>query len=173
MFLTSTAFLARVKELNSDYWNEGASYRWEYMAEAIRMLEEIGGVKTCEAGASGIPLNSESFLMDSPHYDLDITPYKCRVNHDDGRYEIVPIEDNFFQAFVALQVWEHLKNPVAAFSEVKRISRAAILSVPYKWKHGDAQHQNIDMNKILEWTSGLAPDKTVIVRDRIVCLWRF
>jgi hypothetical protein len=169
MFLTSTSFLTRVKELNSDYWNEGKSYRWEYMVVAIRMLEEIGAENIIEAGSSGIPLCNNSFLFDYPVYDLDKIPYKIKFSPD----MVGTIPDKTFDAFCALQTWEHLKNPVDAFAEVKRISRAAILSVPYKWKHGDAQHQNIDMNRILEWTSGLAPDKTVIVRDRIVCLWRF
>ena len=165
MFLTSTAFLAKVKELNSDYWNEGKSYRWEYMSAAISILEEIGAKQILEAGTSGIPLCNESSVIEYPKFDLDKTPYKT-----DGGIEI---PDKIFDAFCALQTWEHLKEPVKAFTEVKRISKNCILSVPYNWKHGDAQHQNIDMNRILEWTSGLAPDKTVIVRDRIVCLWRF
>ena len=159
MFLTHESFLRRVKELNSDYWNEGKYYRWDYMLVAIKMMEDIGAADICEAGASGMPLNDDSFLMDYPKFDLDKTPY--------------PLKDKSFDCFTALQTWEHLYYPVAAFDEVKRISKNCILSVPYKWKHGDAQHQGIDINKILEWTSGLSPDKSVIVKDRIVCLWRF
>jgi len=165
MFLTHESFLSRVRELNSDYWNEGAKYRWEYIEIAILMMQGIGAKDIIEFGASGIPLNSDSIICDYPKFNLDKTPFLT----DQGN----PLPSKCVDAVCALQVWEHLKNPVAAFAEVRRISRAAILSVPYEWKHGDAQHQNIDMNRILEWTSGLNPDKSVIVRDRIVCLWRF
>jgi len=158
MFLDARSFYVKVLKLKSAYWNEGAKYRWEYMSAVIDILKIMGAESICEAGASGIPLNDKSFLMDYPQYDLD---------------KPLPEFDKFFDCFVALQVWEHLKNPIEAFRQVMKISRAAILSFPYKWKHGDKQHNNIDENVISKWTCGIKPVFTKLIKDRIIYVWRF
>lgn len=158
-FLNHKTFLKKVKELNSNYWNEGKYYRWEYMSYVIEEAEKLNPEKIIEAGASDMPLNDESYLFSYPEHDLNKVPYKFNDKH--------------FDLFIALQTWEHLTNQQEAFKEVMRISKHAILSFPYKWKHGDAQHRGIDERKIEKWTCGVKPVKVKLIKDRIVYVWRF
>ena len=159
MWITRDKFLDRVKELNSNYWNEGKDYRWEYMSAVIQMGQRLEAEKIIEAGASDIPLNNESYLFSYPEHDLDKVPYKFNDKH--------------FDLFIALQTWEHLTNQQEAFKEVMRISKHAILSFPYKWKHGDAQHRDIDERKIEKWTCGVKPVQTMLIKNRIIYRFKF
>lgn len=170
MYLTEQAFIDKSK--NNSYWED----RWDYMKVAISKLEDMKAVSICEAGTGGIPLNSDSNLMEKDkknlinkhgiEWDLNTTPY--------------PFKDKQFDCFVALQVWEHLSMQLKAFKEVERISRHALISFPYKWTAGNAMHNNIDKSKILEWTGKNFNSSTIIRQvhhgsafDRILCLWEF
>lgn len=171
-YLTHDEFLKRVETLNSNYWNEGKGYRWDYMAYVIDQAQQLGAVRTIEAGASGIPLNSDSYLFDLPEHDLNMTPYKLYIEneYDNGTHEA---PDKFFDLFIALQVWEHIDNQAAAFREVMRISKAAILSFPYMWNHGDKRHRGIDDAKIKAWTCGIEPQSVKIIHHRAIYVWKF
>lgn len=169
MWLTHEIFLERVKNSNSDYWKEGASYRWEYMSYVIERAKKLGAEKIIEAGASGMPLNDRSYLFDYPLHDLNVIPYHMAT--DTGG---IFIGDKQFDLFIALQVWEHLDKQQEAFAEVMRISKSAILSFPYKWGRGhDARHQGIDDKKIADWTLGIKPISTAIIKQRAVYTWKF
>jgi len=172
MFLNRNLFMAHIAELNSDYWNEGADYRWEYMEFAISELRRIGAGTICEAGASGIPLCSSSYLMDLPDHNLDKVPYHF-IHRSEDKIDRIKIENKKFDAFVALQVWEHLDYPADAFREVMRISKSAILSLPYKWTYGDKRHRGIDMAKIAAITCNVQPENIRFIKNRIVYTWRF
>jgi hypothetical protein len=166
MYLTRETFLQRVEASGSKYWQEGKNYRWQYMSYVIDILKEIcpDDSKLIEAGTSGMPLSDKSFLYEYPEYNLDITPY--RINGE-------RIKTHEFDCFVALQVWEHLDNQSAAFQEVMRISKSAVLSFPYKWTWGDARHKGIDGKKIEKWTCGVVPESIKIINHRAVYYWRF
>ena len=129
------------------------------MSRVIEILKIIGAEKIIEAGASGIPLCRESILLNYPDFNLNNTPYD--------------ILDKSCDCFVALQVWEHLDKQVEAFQEVRRISRSAILSFPYRWTHGDARHRGINHAKIMEWSSGLEPVHVEHIDSRAIYFWRF
>ena len=165
-YLTRETFLKKVDESGSKYWQEGKNYRWQYMSSVIDILKEIcpDDTKLIEAGTSGMPLSDKSFLYEYPEYNLDITPY--RINGE-------RIKTHEFDCFVALQVWEHLDNQSAAFQEVMRISKSAVLSFPYKWTWGDARHKGIDGKKIEKWTCGVVPESIKIINHRAVYYWRF
>jgi hypothetical protein len=165
-YLTRETFLKKVDESGSKYWQEGKNYRWQYMSYVIDILKEIcpDDSKLIEAGTSGMPLSDKSFLYEYPEYNLDITPY--RINGE-------RIKTHEFDCFVALQVWEHLDNQSAAFQEVMRISKSAVLSFPYKWTWGDARHKGIDGKKIEKWTCGVVPESIKIINHRAVYYWRF
>lgn len=165
MYLTLEKLEKYALQSGSNYWKEGYKYRWQYMSYAIEQMKKLNSVKTIEAGSSGIPLKSDSFLFDYPLFDLDIIPFEF------PDAEIFP--NKFFDCFVALQVWEHLDKQAEAFKEVERISKAAILSFPYQWKHGDARHQGIDDNKIAEWTCQKKPIDIKQIGTRIVYTWVF
>jgi len=165
-YLTRDEFLKRVEASGSKYWQKGKNYRWQYMSYVIDILKEIcpDDSKLIEAGTSGMPLSDKSFLYEYPEYNLDVTPFK-----KDGER----IKTHEFDCFVALQVWEHLDNQAAAFNEVMRISKSAILSFPYKWTWGDARHKGIDGKKIEQWTCGIVPESIKIINHREVYVWKF
>jgi len=166
-YLTREIFLKKVEESGSKYWREGKNYRWQYMSYVIDRLKEIcpDDTKLIEAGTSGMPLSDKSYLYEYPKRDLNVIPY---LRHSDRI-----IHDKTFDAFVALQVWEHLDNQSAAFQEVMRISHAAILSFPYQWNYGDSRHKNITWQKISKWTCGVKPISKKIIKERIICVWKF
>lgn len=167
MYLARDEFLKRVEASNSKYWREGKNYRWQYMSHVIDILREMfpTGGRFCEAGASGILLYEDSCNFEYPQHDLNKIPYRILGGH------VIP--DNFFDCFVALQVWEHLDNQSAAFQEVMRISKSAILSFPYQWNYGDSRHKNITWQKISKWTCGVKPISKKIIKERIICVWKF
>ena len=177
MFLTHKTFLHKVRQLNSPYWNEGAAYRWEYMSHAIDIMKKYKAAEICEAGASDIPLYSRSVLIEYTKRKVsgNMGPYLMgnKSYKHDLNYAPYPFVTKKFDFFVALQVWEHLDCQHIAFNEVKRISRHAILSFPYMWKHGDGRHRGIDQARIARWTCGVKPVSIKQIRDRIVYVWKF
>lgn len=156
-------------ESDSYYWQEGYKYRWKYMSYVIEQMKKLNVDNSAEAGAMGMPLKGDSFLMDYPKYNLDKIPYGSMIG---GKY-FFPIIDKVFDCFCALQVWEHLDKQVEAFREVERISRAAILSFPYRWKQGDKRHRNITEEKIADWTCHKNPVDIKLIDNRIVYTWIF
>jgi len=168
MFLTKKSFEKKVKKLDHEYWNEGYSYRWDYMSYVIETLKKIGAKNICESGSFYIPLNSKSTLLENAKeelvndrgevHDLNDIPY--------------PFEDDEFDCFVALQVWEHIENHPHAFEEACRISKNVILSIPYMWDWGDDMHKGIDDEKILSWVSGKKWDEEKIIHRRKILLWK-
>jgi hypothetical protein len=169
-YLTRETFLKKVEESNSKYWREGKNYRWNYMSYVIDRLKEIcpDDSKLIEAGTSGMPLSDKSFLYEYPEYDLNVAPFKIKFGST-----YVDVKNYQFETFVALQVWEHLDNQSAAFQEVMRIAKSAILSFPYKWTWGDKRHKGIDGKKIEKWTCGVVPESIKIINHRAVYYWRF
>lgn len=163
MFLTYEEFCKRIDILNSDYWNQSKEARWGYMSYVIDLLKNMALTHVVEAGAHDIPLSDSSFLLNYPEYDLNIL--------DDYTF---PYR---FDVFVALQVWEHLENPIGAFSAIKNIADRAILSFPYNWPDSEnIQHRNIGDETILLWIGNLEPSHTKIIeeipgreRERFVC----
>jgi hypothetical protein len=173
MYLTHETFLKKVAASGSKYWQEGKNYRWQYMSYVIDILKEIcpDDTKLIEAGTSGMPLSDQSYLYEYPAHDLNVIPFHLKT---DGGSVFIP--ENYFDCFVALQVWEHLDNQERAFKEVMRISKSAILSFPYMWPKGkghDARHVGIDDIKIKQWTCGVKPEKTKLINNRMVCVWIF
>jgi len=172
-YLTRESFLKKVDASGSKYWQEGKNYRWQYMGWVIEQLKIIcpDDTKLIEAGTSGMPLSDKSFLFEYPECDLNVVPFNIKFARMNG-----PIKDKYFDCFVALQVWEHLDNQERAFKEVMRISKSAILSFPYMWPKGkghDARHIGIDDRKIKQWTCGVKPEKTKLINNRMVYVWKF
>lgn len=178
-YLTRDEFLKRVEASNSKYWQEGKNYRWQYMSSVIDILKEIcpDDSRLIEAGTSGMPLSDRSFLYEYPEYNLDVTPFKINLNKEPifpgTSCPPIRIRNYEFDAFVALQVWEHLDNQSAAFSEVMRISKSAVLSFPYKWTWGDPRHKGIDGKKIEKWTCGVKPESIKIINHRAIYVFKF
>ena len=157
------------------YWKDR---RWEYHKEAAKIIKNFPSQinKVLEIGPNNFKLVKESTSMgiwgnvDIIH-NATISPF--------------PFKDKQFDLVVSFQVWEHLSEkdprgtpdgPQTAFLEVQRISKAAILSFPYKWKYYDENdcHYMIDEEIIKNWTMNVEPDIVKKVGDRdIVYFWNF
>jgi len=83
--LTEKSFFERVAKLKRVYWDEGGSYRWEYMKYVIDEMERQQYKNVCEAGTFYMPLSEDSTLIElsKKHlvnqsgviHDLNIIPY--------------------------------------------------------------------------------------------------
>ena len=137
------------------YYND----RWGYFEEAIQQSMALKPCSVLELGCLAFPLFRSSVVMDrakevNPHIVHDATTIPW------------PVADKTFDLFMALQVWEHLgTNQQAAFSEVRRVAKTAVLSFPLMWKCRDPKdvHHAISMETIEQWTLGTTPKKVVIM----------
>jgi hypothetical protein len=120
--------------------------RWSYYSKVINMVKEIKPKTILEIGSNGFPLFHDSIKLEVDkmadahvYWDITQTPW--------------PFIDKEFDVVIALQVWEHLGNKQReAFIEARRVGKNVILSFPYKWKSGDADHLNITKDIIKYWT---------------------
>lgn len=153
--------------------------RWEYSKMVIDHIQKSGFNSCLEIGPRYLPLFSDSDTL-----DIKQEPACRSVDYLwDCSNAPWPIADKSYDVVVALQVWEHVRRPKKAFREVKRISRNAVLSVPYMWTkkaRADKGHMGIGLKKLKQWT-GMSPSHYEIVtsqydkreRPRIVCFYTF
>ena len=76
-----------------------------------------------------------------------------------------PIGGNRYDLFVALQVFEHLGTAQpAAFAEVRRVARHAIISLPIEWEMDDPRnpHHGITHERVLSWFAPTEPTRVII-----------
>lgn len=143
------------------YWKG----RWAYMSEAIRMLSGLSYErKLLEIGPYGLPLARNSVRMGLWLQDGD-----C-VRHD-ASLEPWPFSDGEFGAVVALQVVEHLDDKRAFFRQAFRAAPWVLVSLPWKWTSGEADHLGIDDARVLEWTGGVVPVRSVMEGNRNLLLF--
>lgn len=96
--------------------------------------------------------------------DLEIAPNARLIVHD-ARRAPWPIDDGRYDLFVALQVFEHLGDARnAAFGEVRRVARHAIVSVPIDWEMEDPRncHHRISNEQALSWFLPLRPARVLV-----------
>ena len=114
--------------------------RWPYISAALEqasMLIERHGLKTAlELGAPIRPTIVGAAVMDiKAHADLDPT---LPIMIHDATKAPWPADDKAYDLFVALQVFEHLRDRQReAFLEVRRVARHAIISLPIDWEMDD------------------------------------
>ena len=76
-----------------------------------------------------------------------------------------PAADRSYDLFVALQVFEHLgSGQAAAFAEVRRVARHAIVSLPIDWEMEDPRncHHRLSREKVLGWFAPVAPTRIIV-----------
>lgn len=176
--------------LNSSLGNyyEG---RWAYFSEVIKIIQENKDVsKVLELGPSFRTIVKNCDIMVKPDNDVWGRPEKYVKKVYEHDATLVPwlIKDKEYDLFIALQVWEHLKDKQKkAFKEVMRISKMAILSFPYMWdcpkdNANYPEHHMISEEIIREWTLGVEPDKIIKIPrtgnkvskgPRIIYFWKF
>lgn len=164
-FLTKEEYFKRANEIK--YWRKTRNERWKYMSVVLEELKRHNPNSILEAGTNALPLSKDSYVLASRQSDL---VNKNGIIHDLDEFPY-PFQDKQFDFFVALQVWEHLKNKQRAFQEICRISKNIILSFPYKWGKSDKSHNNIDDEMISKWTNGVKPTYTKLVGKRKIYFW--
>jgi hypothetical protein len=140
--------------------------RWGYMStallEAARLIQTDAIESALELGAPVRPILVGAHVMDKtkrPEYDTSVPA----ITHD-ATVVPWPVADRSFDLFLALQVFEHLKDRQReAFLEVRRIARHAILSLPIDWVMDDPRncHHMISMERALSWFAPVVPTRTV------------
>ena len=66
---------------------------------------------------------------------------------------------------MALQVFEHLgTSQRAAFAEVCRVARHAIISLPIEWEMDDPRnpHHGITHERVLSWFAPIEPTRVIV-----------
>lgn len=155
--------------------------RWGYYAAAISILERENVREVLEIGPALVPLVPGSQTMQfhkaSPHVRVAAPTYLW-----DAGQTPWPIGNKRYEAAIALQVWEHLQGrQQQAFAELRRVSRFAVLSFPYKWKETkEAAHHNITDETVAAWTLHHPMKDRLVVPDdespkllRLVCSFAF
>ncbi len=150
------------------------SERWSYIEIALQWLKEMCPKKTLEVGAYIFPLDKNGWYIDIMDYSGRLG---SRFVRHDARNTPWPFAYKEFDVVISLQVWEHLLGgQKKAFAELTRVGKSAILSLPYMWTDGDADHIGIDKRVISEWFLGNFPSKEVIIpgiKNRIIQLYKF
>jgi hypothetical protein len=177
-FLTEKSFYEKVsKRANIHYWKN----RWDYLKHVVEWLRELRPLTVLELGANGINLTSVSDNMDLKAGLIDEDNVNRRMYIQDATQTPYAIQDKYYDVFVALQVFEHLgdKQPTV-FEEIRRISKAAILSFPYKWIRPGNKHHAIDEAVISRWTNNEKPFRVQTIAgpkstntDRIIYMFKF
>lgn len=135
--------------------------RWGYFNEVINIINSENPKSVLELGPYKRPIVEGSDTIDlNPHFP------NLAYHHDATKIPW-PIEDNKYDLFIALQVWEHLNGKQSdAFREIMRISRMAILSFPLNWFSPFNCHNRITEEKISQWTLHIKPVKKIIVSEK-------
>lgn len=140
--------------------------RWGYTSRALAQAAELirrRGLRTAlEMGAPVRSVIVGADVMDvtaRPVLDADVSI----VVHD-ATISPWPVSDKAYDLFVALQVFEHLKDRQAeAFLEVRRVARHAILSLPIDWVMDDPRncHHQISHERVLSWFAPVIPTRVL------------
>lgn len=140
--------------------------RWGYMSAALgeagRLIKDRDLTSALELGAPVRPILVGAHVMDNtmrPEYDTTVPA----TTHDATAVPW-PFADKAFDLFIALQVFEHLKDrQPEAFREVRRIARHAILSLPIDWVMDDPRncHHMISEDRVLSWFDPVVPTRVI------------
>ena len=179
-YLNKRELIKKVKLVNDIYWEKTYNGRWGYISHVISELRKIKPKTILELGSYKINLtnNSDNMDINEDYIDIDNTNNKKYIQ--DGSTLPWDIEDKYYDVFIGLQVFEHLgDNQSDIFKEVMRVSKNAIISLPYLWdKPEDKMHHMIDDEKIKEWTNNILPEKIIYIkipssRKRVIYFFKF
>ena len=140
--------------------------RWGYMSAALAQASTLirrHGVRTAlELGAPVRPILVGADVMDiKARPELD--PSVPMTIHD-ATQAPWPVGDKAYDLFLALQVFEHLRDrQPEAFREVRRVARHAIISLPIDWEMDDPKncHHRIPEERVLSWFAPVVPTRVI------------
>jgi hypothetical protein len=140
--------------------------RWGYMSAALgqaAMLIQRHGLRTAlELGAPVRPIIVGADVMDikaRPELDPEVP-----ITIHDATKAPWPVGDKAYDLFLALQVFEHLRDrQPEAFREVRRVARHAIISLPIDWEMDDPRncHHQIRNERVLSWFAPVVPTRVI------------
>lgn len=167
-FLTKQDILS----INDPYYTE---HRWDTCYEdVITELKKLPDVTAVlEMGPYKAPFVENSDVMDQLDFS-EYFPFKINkvIQHDCTKLPY-PIKDKEYDLVIASQVLEHLGyfgEQVDIFKEISRISKKAIIGLPYKWHMPfDRTHHMIDEEVFDAWQGEFnhiyeKKNKTAIIR---------
>lgn len=159
-------------DFSGPYWENGGDHRWDaYLHKAVRLVRELRPGTVLEIGTNGVGI-----CVGSDTIGID-PKTKPTILHDITRAPW-PCYSKAYDLGIATQVWEHLRGgQQAAFTELQRVCRYAILSFPYMWESRvPDDHSGIDKARIDEWTNHHRYIEEYILGDRrkrLMRLYRF
>ena len=132
--------------------------RGRYLSVAARVAGELiaidGASSALELGPFLRPVVVGADVIDRRADERLVLEPPARLFVHDVTQVPWPFDDGQYDLFVALQVFEHLgTSQNAAFREVARVARRAILSLPIDWEMDDPRncHHMISNEQALSW----------------------
>jgi hypothetical protein len=116
-----------------------------YLEYAQTIVRDSGVETVLEIGPGEFPIVRESTRL-----DIDPAAPDC-IRHD---VRVIPWPvDTVFDLAVCLQCFEHLgRGRLAAFCEMRRVSRAQLVSIPWQWPSSDCEgHTGLSWAAANEW----------------------
>jgi hypothetical protein len=160
--VTHAEYLARVEQIGG-YWQRHADERWAYLRLVAEEAARIAPRTALEIGTNGMSILPHSDTCDSSASAPDNAG---RTLYRDATATPWPVADGHYDLLIACQVLEHLSpHQPAVWREIRRTSRAAIITLPYRWNcPADPMHHAIDDERIAEWTYGDMPYRREVVQ---------
>ncbi len=149
-----------ILSIGEKYYDEA---RWNIyyveMIEELKKMENIGSV--LEIGPYKAPFIEGCDVIDKVDLSKDFPIHVNKVLVHDCRFVPYPIEDKKYDLVIASQVLEHLGfygEQQKIFKEIARISKRAIIGLPYKWNRPLARdHHMIDETVFDAWQGEFKP----------------
>lgn len=140
--------------------------RGRYLSVAAALAGDLiasNGLRSAlELGPNLQPLVVGADVMDIRAQPELLLPPPARFLLHDATRVPWPVADKQYDLFVALQVFEHLRDQQnAAFLEVCRVARHALISVPIDWEMDDPRncHHRISEERALAWFRPFLPTR--------------
>ena len=162
--------------IGEKYYDES---RWNtYYQEIIDLLESFSDIgSVLEMGPYKAPFVENCDVIDKVDYS-EFFPLKANevIIHDCSVFPY-PIEDKKYDLVIASQVFEHIGyfgEQIDAFKELARISKRAIIALPYKWHRPlHRSHHMIDENVFDAWQGDFVPVYENIAEYTITRIYDF
>jgi hypothetical protein len=171
LYVPRDAGIRPMTELEFDEMTDRFPYyagRWSYtsiaLAQAADLIRRHDLRNALELGAPVRPIITGADVMDikaRPELDPGVA-----ITIHDATHRPWPVGDKAYDLFVALQVFEHLRDQQPeAFLEVRRVARHANLSLPIDWVMSDPtnKHHQIPNERVLSWFAPIVPSRVFTV----------
>ena len=177
MIINKEKYLKKINSLNDPYWIRTKENRWKYMESVIKLLKTINFNNILEIGAYKINYTdlSDNLDLKLEYIDPDNLNNKIYIK-DATNTPWSEIPNKYYDIVLCCQVFEHLNNKqLNVFNEIKRISKEAIITIPYKWNNVPKNncHYMITDEHIKKWTNNYKFSYSEIIEKRKLLYYKF